>query len=432
MLENIPSPWPTAHQSGEDNRTTTDILRSSCDSCTKKKIKCDGEMPECAQCLRRKIECVYSKKRKSGPKRRDELDVLAAAGVPGAGAYHAAQQVAARAAWPVPGFSVAAMPYAVAVPGVPGGAAMTPMPSQPWSVGAAAAAAPTASAISLGAASHLLPAPTPPAAPVAPLLGPLDQQQPGSPSLEQVGPREHELLQSFLSVHNSFVPIVSLDTLRDALAVSPFDAGDRCGGGGDGGGDGDAHRFHARRAVLWGSVAMGAILARDRNAASYMQLQQLAMRGCFDFPCQETASAHLLLVTCWCLYGDAVKVSRYMRFAAQILSELPEVPRDLAASIQFLRLMISCPLGATTGPLGRGGGGSGAAFEELTTFPALPAPNLAGGRLPEKPTPQHRVLQIVGEVITGLGKVLTARGKGLSWDPDNHDPLVRGLVRKMQ
>lgn len=41
------------------------LLRSSCDSCSRKKNKCSGETP-CERCARTGVECRYSTKRKLG------------------------------------------------------------------------------------------------------------------------------------------------------------------------------------------------------------------------------------------------------------------------------------------------------------------------------------------------------------------------------
>lgn len=56
--------------SSRQNRHRQDVppiplLRSSCDSCSRKKNKCTGEMP-CERCIRAGIDCRYSTKRKLG------------------------------------------------------------------------------------------------------------------------------------------------------------------------------------------------------------------------------------------------------------------------------------------------------------------------------------------------------------------------------
>ncbi|KAH7208577.1 hypothetical protein DER44DRAFT_660756 [Fusarium oxysporum] len=41
-------------------------LRGCCDSCTRSKLKCSGEMPCCQRCRRRGLDCIYSKARRAG------------------------------------------------------------------------------------------------------------------------------------------------------------------------------------------------------------------------------------------------------------------------------------------------------------------------------------------------------------------------------
>ncbi|KAF5633125.1 uncharacterized protein FTJAE_7304 [Fusarium tjaetaba] len=41
-------------------------LRGCCDSCTKSKLKCSGEMPSCQRCRIRGLDCVYSQARRAG------------------------------------------------------------------------------------------------------------------------------------------------------------------------------------------------------------------------------------------------------------------------------------------------------------------------------------------------------------------------------
>lgn len=45
-------------------------LRTTCDLCLKKKIKCDGRKPACSNCERKDAQCVYTMKRKPGRKRK--------------------------------------------------------------------------------------------------------------------------------------------------------------------------------------------------------------------------------------------------------------------------------------------------------------------------------------------------------------------------
>ncbi|CAM9470560.1 unnamed protein product, partial [Laminaria digitata] len=47
--------------------------RKACDSCTTRKIRCDGRQPTCGPCSARLAECRYSTRLKSGPKVRPWL-----------------------------------------------------------------------------------------------------------------------------------------------------------------------------------------------------------------------------------------------------------------------------------------------------------------------------------------------------------------------
>lgn len=55
-----------SRRSSYDHRPTEPPrLRSSCDSCSRKKNKCTGDMP-CNRCARAGVQCTYSTKRKLG------------------------------------------------------------------------------------------------------------------------------------------------------------------------------------------------------------------------------------------------------------------------------------------------------------------------------------------------------------------------------
>jgi len=44
--------------------------RQACDMCRKKKIKCDGKMPQCTHCINYKTECIFThvEKKRQPPK----------------------------------------------------------------------------------------------------------------------------------------------------------------------------------------------------------------------------------------------------------------------------------------------------------------------------------------------------------------------------
>ena len=57
--------------SGEVTRAGHKRLRTSvaCETCRKKKLKCDAGKPSCSVCLRRGISCIYDQGRQSQPER---------------------------------------------------------------------------------------------------------------------------------------------------------------------------------------------------------------------------------------------------------------------------------------------------------------------------------------------------------------------------
>jgi len=50
-------------------------LKSSCDACTRSKVRCTGEDP-CTRCVRKGLQCFYSPKKKRGPAKRKERAAL--------------------------------------------------------------------------------------------------------------------------------------------------------------------------------------------------------------------------------------------------------------------------------------------------------------------------------------------------------------------
>lgn len=68
---NVSSDGGTSGQSGAQHDQKRSRIRSTCDACTQAKVRCTGLQP-CERCERRSLSCVYSEKRKCGPKRRYE------------------------------------------------------------------------------------------------------------------------------------------------------------------------------------------------------------------------------------------------------------------------------------------------------------------------------------------------------------------------
>jgi hypothetical protein len=56
-------------ESSSVSRSTIDEEVAACQSCRRRKLKCDRELPSCSQCLRLTCECIYEhKKQKPGLK----------------------------------------------------------------------------------------------------------------------------------------------------------------------------------------------------------------------------------------------------------------------------------------------------------------------------------------------------------------------------
>ncbi|KAI9352968.1 hypothetical protein DFJ73DRAFT_338748 [Zopfochytrium polystomum] len=60
----VPPDSPGSKDAGKRKRTT-----KACDTCNKRKVKCDGALPACSQCFSHQLECTYSREaKKRGPK----------------------------------------------------------------------------------------------------------------------------------------------------------------------------------------------------------------------------------------------------------------------------------------------------------------------------------------------------------------------------
>jgi Fungal Zn(2)-Cys(6) binuclear cluster domain len=172
---------PVAAESTDEN------MRSACDGCTYSKIRCVGGRP-CARCRKRGTACVFSEKRRCGPKRRDDSAAAAAAAAGGA----------SRDAACKPGDYSA-------------------------------------------------------------------QHVPSTMDATQLNACEKEWLRHFVTGLNAFLPIVNESTLT--LSVRPLGAGAS---------EIERQRRHACRAVLWGSVALGALVSKHESEAQrYNQVSSM-------------------------------------------------------------------------------------------------------------------------------------------------------------
>jgi Fungal Zn(2)-Cys(6) binuclear cluster domain len=160
--------------------STDENMRSACDGCTYSKIRCVGGRP-CARCRKRGTACVFSEKRRCGPKRRDENAAAAAAAAAAGGGSRAA-------------------------------------PCKPGDYST--------------------------------------QHVPSTMDATQLNACEKEWLRHFVTGLNAFLPIVNESTLT--LSVRPLGAGAS---------EIERQRRHACRAVLWGSVSLGALVSKHESEA---------------------------------------------------------------------------------------------------------------------------------------------------------------------
>jgi hypothetical protein len=70
----------------------------------------------------------------------------------------------------------------------------------------------------------------------------------------------------------------------------------------------------------------------------------VALKECFDAPCTESASAHLILGVCWSQLGDQAKRHRFLQFADMISRELHTLPADFVIVLELLRVSASLVL----------------------------------------------------------------------------------------
>ncbi|KAJ3281081.1 hypothetical protein HDU76_009015, partial [Blyttiomyces sp. JEL0837] len=73
---------------GDDSQTGNKRKRTSkaCDTCNRRKVKCDGAQPACSQCFSHDLTCTYSREaKKRGPKQGQARDADGRSGEPGEG-----------------------------------------------------------------------------------------------------------------------------------------------------------------------------------------------------------------------------------------------------------------------------------------------------------------------------------------------------------
>ncbi|KAG5180045.1 hypothetical protein JKP88DRAFT_325261 [Tribonema minus] len=294
-------------------------LRTTCDGCTVSKVRCNGKKP-CARCERRNEECVYSEKRRQKP-----------AGAP-------------------------RVPVVVTVPpiGAVGGESTKYADRRPSSEDGAPAvtvSAPYPSVHINGAAHGQIPA-------VAGTPSPQTVPSQQSAAAVVLSADEQRFLSAFLSTINSFMRVASAATLREAMLPAPLLDVTALAMGQTAPREREISRFHACKAVLLGSVALGAMYCGEAAAgARYMEEARAHLRDCFDAVIPETAACYLLLVLYHVHVLDSARMFRYMGFAQQSFAELSLQVQaancEISAAIALLSalLHVSCDSAISLDPV---------------------------------------------------------------------------------
>eukprot|EP00612_Vaucheria_litorea_P000095 CAMPEP_0171452674 /NCGR_PEP_ID=MMETSP0945-20130129/687_1 /TAXON_ID=109269 /ORGANISM="Vaucheria litorea, Strain CCMP2940" /LENGTH=405 /DNA_ID=CAMNT_0011977387 /DNA_START=143 /DNA_END=1361 /DNA_ORIENTATION=+ len=147
------------------------------------------------------------------------------------------------------------------------------------------------------------------------------------------GKKEKTFFQNYFKTLNSFLPIVTDDFIshleKEMILVSEATQA-------------RSQVSCASNALLWGTVAVGALLEGDRSALEYVTRCQHFFKHCFDFPSIETLRVHIVLCVFWGQLGDNKKQKRYYNFAEPIVHELNNVPTSLLSCLDFVKTMIGC------------------------------------------------------------------------------------------
>ncbi|CAN0350008.1 unnamed protein product, partial [Ectocarpus fasciculatus] len=132
--------------------------------------------------------------------------------------------------------------------------------------------------------------------------------------------REQEFLAKFYGSVNKFIPLTCLTVIRDAMNPLPLDVVPGLAAS-----EAEENTYHARKAVLLGCVAVGAVFCGDKaSAGAYMSRAQIHLKDCFDALIPEVVSCYLVMVVYHLHFLDRSKVYRYIGFAQQAYRELAQ------------------------------------------------------------------------------------------------------------
>ncbi|CAM9794065.1 unnamed protein product [Ectocarpus sp. 4 AP-2014] len=334
----------TPHDDDESHshhaRKFTKRLRGSCDFCTRRKRKCDGDpslvqtrygADRCSFCIaKNQPECHYSLRLLTGPR-------------PAAVSTNSGRASKPARSEECTGSGYTGYGYGAGFPdGMGGTAAGTPV-SEGWGGHAGGGMVSTAM-IPLKRAR----------------LSP-------SPATGLIGLKENAYIGDFFQTMG-FLPITSESFIRKAMVSTMFrtmqerdpefpgpEAGGVVGGGqgwGEsalvpvGGGGGLARAENAvenaaAACVLWSTVGVGCLI-RGRPKSSvedYVHLAREALSVCFDDGTAETARAFTAMALFQDFMGNEDKFIKYIDFAKSIINALPreKVPADLLDTHLFVK-----------------------------------------------------------------------------------------------
>ncbi|KAG5190965.1 hypothetical protein JKP88DRAFT_261853 [Tribonema minus] len=321
----LPYPFPMRCTPGQQGGTSPRLLRSACDWCHTKRIKCKRDDSEplggrCQQCVRRNIECKFSYKEKTGPKPK----IARSGKEPGGGGGGVRQSSAspgARSAQLRPPAPQPPTPKSTSSlsppPGMYDHQPQQPLPLPPQQQQHHHPPRSRASPVRLrpepGAAQAQAQQQAAAAAARQHGGGGGVGALPMAPS-EQVA-LERVFLRTYLSTVSTLLPFCVELPLADALAARA-----RAPGGPA------SVASSVAQAQLAGALAVGALIRGDRVAEAYHAAARAHLKALFSAPSPEAASVLCMLAFYWQYRGDDDKKGVYLRHARLGLDRAGAVP----------------------------------------------------------------------------------------------------------
>jgi len=247
-------------------------LRSTCDGCTVSKVRCNGGRP-CARCVRRNDQCIYSEKRRCGPKRRKFQDKTIQ--VP---------KVIAASTKNLLGMDKTA----------------------PLNI------------LNNKLGPHLVPNTS------RQDIFILDVPKKVEYKKIELKTKEEDYWNIFNSTVNEFLPLVSSSSLRIALQTEPFNNNSLIGSMHKNSGKKEYDLYHICKAMLYAGLAIGAqYVAEEEEAALLFNRADFHIRNSFDAILPEAAACFVLFVIYHTRTLDKNMIFKYLEFARHSFGLLP-------------------------------------------------------------------------------------------------------------